>query len=158
MRTKLILLFLFPITLVFNSYGQKAMSFKKAEMQGRSFQHLDSLYKSAIHSNVNLAVFKSQEEQAELQKSYTGLFKELGAFLKLNCFEWAKPTRCFNRLYFNPKGEIDYFLYNFSENQIVPEKEKEFERLLNLFVKDYKFPLKANQNFAQCSPIKYTDF
>ena len=37
------------------------------------------------------------------------------------------------------------------------EKEKEFEQLLNLFAQEYTFSLKANENFAQCSPIKYTD-
>jgi hypothetical protein len=145
------------MTFVFSSYGQKAMTFKEAELRGKSFQHLDSLYKSAVHSNTDLAVFKSSEEQAELQKSYITLIKDLATFLKSKDFKWEKPTRCFNRIYFNPAGKIDYFLYNFSKDQIAPEKEKEFERLLNLFAKDYKFSLKANENFAQCSPIKYTD-
>ncbi|HYK77737.1 MAG TPA: hypothetical protein VEV16_12235, partial [Daejeonella sp.] len=115
------------------------------------------LYKSAVHSNAELAVFKSPEEQAELQKAYITLIKDLATFLKSKDFKWEKPTRCFNRIYFNPIGKIDYFLYNFPKDQIAPEKEKEFDRLLNLFVKDYKFSLKANENFAQCSPIKYTD-
>ena len=145
------------MTLFFSSYGQKAMTFKEAELRGKSFQHLDSLYKSAVHSNADLAVFKSSEEQAELQKSYITLIKDLATFLKSKDFKWEKPTRCFNRIYFNPTGKIDYFLYNFPKDQIEPEKEKEFDRLLNLFAKDYKFSLKADENFAQCSPIKYTD-
>lgn len=145
------------MTLFFSSYGQKAMTFKEAEVLGKSFQHLDSLYKSAVHSNADLAVFKSSGEQAELQKSYILLIKDLATFLKLKDFKWGKTTKCFNRIYFNPAGKIDYFLYNFPKDQIAPEKEKEFERLLNLFVKEYKFPLIANENFAQCSSIKYTD-
>lgn len=139
------------------SFAQVAMTFKNAEAKGKSFRYLDSLYKSAVHKDMNLAVFKSQEERAELQKAYVGLIKDLSTFLQSNNFRWEKPTRCFNRIYFNPNGIIDYFLYNFSADQIVPEKEKEFDRLLNLFIKNYRFPLNAKERFAQCSPIKYND-
>jgi hypothetical protein len=151
------LLFLILLASITISFAQVAMTFKNAEAKGKSFRHLDSLYKSAVHIDVNLTVFKSQEEQAELQKAYVGLVKDLAAFLKSNNFKWEKPTRCFNRIYFNSNGTIDYFLYNFSADQIVPEKEKEFDRLLNLFIKNYRFSLNAKERFAQCSPIKYTD-
>ena len=33
--------------------------------------------------------------------------------------------------------------------------EKEFQRLLNVFISDYKFSLTAKTNFAQCSPTTY---
>lgn len=130
------------------------MTFKGAELRAK---HLDNSYKSAVHSNPDSAVFKSPEEQTELQKSYVRLIRDLSSFLKSNNFKWEKPTKCFNRIYFNATGKIDYFLYDFPKDQIAPEKEKEFGRLLNLFAEEYKFPLKANENFAQCSPIKYTD-
>lgn len=158
MQHTLTLILISLITLSFNSYGQnKALTFKEAEIQGKSFQYLDHLYKSAVHDDVKLAVFKSVEEQAELQKAYIKLIKDLASFLKTNHFKWEKPTRCINRVYFNPNGKIDYFLYNFPQDQITPEKENEFARLLNLFIKDYKFSLTAHENFAQCSPINYSD-
>jgi hypothetical protein len=157
MKTKQILVSLCVTLFFFNSYAQKAFTFQEAEIRGTSYQHLDSLYKSAVHTKAELAVFKSPEEQAELQKAYISLIKDLATFLKSKDFKWEKQTRCFNRIYFSPAGTIDYFLYNFPKDEIVPEKEKEFERLLNLFAQDYKFPLKAKENFAQCSPIKYND-
>lgn len=157
MSAKQYLFFLCFMALFFSSYGQTAMTFREAESKGKPFQFLDSLYKSAVHSNVDLAVFKSSDEQLEVQKSYTALIRDLAVFLKTNDFVWEKPTRCFNRIYFNPEGRIDYFLFNFAAGQITPEKEKEFGRLLNLFVVDYEFSLKANENFAQCSPIRYID-
>ena len=155
MKKTLILCIFLAVTT--SSFAQVALTVKRAETIGISARHLDSLYKSAIHSDVSLAVFKSQEEQAELLKAYTSLIQDLAAFLKSNNFQWQKPTRCFNRIYFNQEGAIDYFLYNFPAIELEAEKEKEFDRLLNLFIKDYRFPLKANEKFAQCSPIKYTD-
>ncbi|MBB2147929.1 hypothetical protein [Pedobacter gandavensis] len=155
MKTKQFLTLLVLMIVFFNSYGQKAMTFQEAEVRGRSFQHLDSLYKSAVDADPKRAVFKTPQEQAELQKSYSALIQDLGVFLKANDFNWEKPTRCFNRIYFNPGGKIDYFLFNFPKDMIAAEKEKEFQRLLNVFIKDYKFPMKAKENFAQCSPVKY---
>ena len=76
-------------------------------------------------------------------------------------FKWEQPTRSFNRIYFNADGTIDYFLYNFqttnvkTEDQLSQEKQNEFNRLLNLFIKDYKISVTAKTKFAQCSPTKY---
>ncbi|MBI3501608.1 MAG: hypothetical protein HY063_07425 [Bacteroidetes bacterium] len=94
-----------------------------------------------------------------MQKEYIQLLQGFGKFLSTNNFTWDKPTRCFNRIYFNSDGTIDYFLFNFlgktAEDKPSEEKQKEFQRLLNLFIKDYKFPLTAKIKFAQCSPTTY---
>jgi Predicted Zn-dependent protease (DUF2268) len=136
---------------------QKAMTFQEAEKQGKSYPYLDSLYKSAVHSDTSQAVFKTPEEQQILQKAYGDFLKALGTFLKTNNFKWEKLTKCFNRIYINSDGTVDYFLYKFSKDQITEEKEHEFERLLNIFLKDHKFPASAKEKFAQCSPVKYSD-
>jgi hypothetical protein len=52
---------------------------------------------------------------------------------------------------------VDYFLYKFSKDQITEEKEREFERLLTIFLKNHKFSAFAKEKFAQCSPVKYND-
>jgi hypothetical protein len=153
---KNVLIYLLSLT-AFCTYGQKVMHFQEAEKQGKSYQSLDSLYKSAIHSDTSQAVFKSPEEQQILQKAYGDFLQDLGKFLKTNNFKWEKLTKCFNRIYINSDGTVDYFLYKFSKDQITEEKEKEFERLLNIFLKDHKFPASAKEKFAQCSPVKYND-
>lgn len=135
----------------------RATTFEQAAKAGFSYQHLDSLYKSAVHSESKLAVFKSAGEQAKLQQAYAKLINELGVFLKANNFKWGKQTRCFNRIYFTPAGKIDYFLYSFPKDELPVQKEQEFGRLLNQFIKDHRISLTANENFAQCSPIKYND-
>jgi len=158
MKSKLILCLSFFTISVINAFGQdKALTFQEAEKRGISIQHLDSIYKSAIHDDVKLAVFKSAAEQEKLKAAYNRLLQDLGSFLKANNFRWENQTRCFNRIYLNADGNIDYFLINFPKDQITTEKEKEFSRLLNLFIRDYKFALTANEKFAQCSPVKYSD-
>jgi hypothetical protein len=153
---KNILIYLLSLT-AFCNHGQKVMHFQEAEKQGKSYQSLDSLYKSAVHSDTSQAVFKTPEEQQILQKAYSTFLQELGKHLKENNFKWEKLTKCFNRIYINSDGTVDYFLYKFSKDQITEEKEKEFERLLNIFLKDHKFPASAKEKFAQCSPVKYSD-
>ena len=133
------------------------MTFEEAEKQGIPFQHLDSLYKSAVHDNTAMAVFKSSEEQAQVMQAYAKLLQDLGNFLKAHNFSWEQQTRGFNRIYFKPDGSIDYFLFNFPPGQVAPEKATEFARLLNLFIQDYKLNVKAKEKFAQCNPVKYTN-
>ena len=151
------IIFTILISTVSSNAQNKALTFKQAELEGKSYIHLDSLYKSAIHSNEELAVFKSQKEQLEVQKAYQSLIFDLSKFLSESNFRWGKTTKCFNRIYFNKKGKIDYFLYSFPEGEITNEKEREFSRLLNIFVKKKKIQLNAKEKFAQCSPIKYND-
>lgn len=150
------------IFLLFSSLQVNAqhlgMTFKTAEKQGVSINQLDSIYKSAVHSDTSMAVFKTEKEQEALQKAYYKLLKDFGNYLTENNFIWEQRTRCFNRIYFNSDGTIDYFLYNFlgnPEDKPTESVEKEFQRLLNVFISDYKFSLTANTKFAQCSPTTY---
>ena len=157
MKFKQIIIITVLISTVCLNAQNKALTFKQSELEGKSYVHLDSLYKSAVHSDEKKAVFKSEKEQLELQKAYQSLIYDLSKFLNESNFKWGKTTRCFNRIYFNKNGKIDYFLYNFPDGEITDEKEKEFSRLLNIFVKKKKIQLKAKEKFAQCSPIKYND-
>ena len=139
----------------FNLFGQHSgMTFQAAEKQGAPIQHLDNIYKSAVHVDTSQAVFKTELEQQAMGEAYINLLQSFGKFLTKNNFNWDKPTKCFNRIYFNTDGTIDYFLYNFS-SEISQEKQTEFNRLLNLFIKDYKISLTAQVKFAQCSPATY---
>lgn len=144
------------ITPLFKIYGQnKVMTFQEAENQGKPYAHLDSIYKSAVHSEIEGAVFKTSEEQEDFVSAYRDFIKSFASHLEAHDFQWEKPTRCFNRIYFDSDGTVDYFLYNFSEGQISPEKEKAFELLASTFINNYKFTLTADEKFAQCSPVQY---
>lgn len=139
----------------------KVFSIDEAQKNGISIDKLDLEYKSAVHSDSTKAVFKTEVEQQKLQESYTKLLQDFGSFLNKNNFKWQTKTKCFQRIYFAPNGKIDYFIYNFKlknvlpENLISEEKHKEFQKLLELFVKDYTFSSTASEPFAQCSPTSY---
>ncbi len=143
----------------FKAFSQsRALTFKQAADQGIRIGQLDSTYKSAVHADSSLAVFKPGIEQETMIKAYQQLLKDLGTFLNKNGFTWNKPTRSFNRVYFSAGGKIDYFLYNFTGNagdKPDETQQAEFARLLGQFVQAYTFPLKANVKFAQCSPTTY---
>lgn len=148
----------------FLGYAQpKAMAFEEAKNTRFSADVLDKKYKSALHSNEELAVFKTEKDQEQLIAAYTKLLQDFGVFLKKNDFIWDKPHRCFNRIYISKEGKIDYFLYHFNVNEHEPEKNlttqqlKEFKRLLNLFIRHYTFGVTAQENFAQCSPVVYKE-
>jgi hypothetical protein len=144
------------------TFGQHlGLTFQDAIKQGLTIQHLDSIYKSAVHVDTSQAVFKTEAEQNAVYESYVKMLQDFGIFLTANNFNWEKPTKCFNKIYFSSDGTIDYFLYCFTtsgikaESQLSQEKQAEFNRLLNLFIFNYKFPLTAKTKFAQCSPATY---
>lgn len=159
------LLFTLLLTLTTSLFAlaqSRGMTFQKAEELGIRISHLDSIYKSAVNIDTTKAVFKTEKDQELMHKAYVEMLQNFGKYLHDNNFNWDKPTRCYNRIYFNNDGTIDYFLFNFigntkeenpSETQIV-----EFQRLLNNFIKDYKLSINADTKFAQCSPTTYKPY
>jgi hypothetical protein len=152
-RLLVVLVALFP----FISNAQKiATSFKDAvENKGLSIEKLDEAYQSALHDDSTKAAFYGQ--QKEFYNAYISLLQDLGTHLKENNFKWGKKTKCFNRIYINKDGGIDYFLFNFKPEEVSSEKEAEFRQHLESFIQTYKFPLSNEVNFAQCSPVTYLD-
>lgn len=157
--TKNISILILLVMFCLNSFGQHlGMTFQEYEKQGTTIQHLDSIYKSAVDGDTSKAVFKTEAEQQALGEAYIKMLQDFGKFLTAHNFTWDKPTRCFNRIYFNSDGTIDYFLYNFlgkPEDKLSDERQKEFNELLNQFIKDYKFTMTAKVKFAQCGPTRY---
>jgi hypothetical protein len=151
------------VVLLFNKMHSqsKVFSIEEAQKLGINIEKLDLEYKSAIHVDSTKAVFKTEAQQQKLQESYVKLLQDFGSYLKRNNFKWETKTKCFQRIYFAPNGKIDYFIYNFKLKNVLPEnlisdnKQKEFQRLLELFVKEYTFSSTANEKFAQCSPTSY---
>lgn len=135
------------------SYSQIVISFNDASKYDIEIKQLDSVYQSGIHTDTTLAVFKDDVE--EYIGAYQNFIKGLGKFLQENDFSWENKTRCFNRIYFNPDGEVDYYIYQFPPNVMKGEKEVEFQKLVKKYIQQTKFGLKSDIPFAQCSPVTY---
>ena len=134
-------------------FGQEAMPFKEAREKG-IYPKVDSIYKSAIDSDISRAVFKTEEDIQKHIAAYQDFLLQFGQFLADNEFEWTEDTRCFNRIYMSPEGRVEYFLYDFKTP--LPElKATEFRRLLSLYIKSNNFGVTAPVKFAQCSPVTY---
>ncbi len=159
MRTSFLTFLLITQAAMVNYGQQRAMTFQEAEDLGIQISYLDSIYKSAVNVDTSRAVFQSMHEQQMVGRAYFNLLQSLGQYLNTNNFYWEKPTRCFNRIYFNADGTIDYFLYNFTGKSLeeVPSDSLQiaFKQLLNEFIKSYQFEMKATTKFSQCAPAIY---
>ena len=118
-------------------------------------EDLENRYKSAIHTDTSLAVFKTEEEQAKFIEAYQSFVKEIGLYLGENGFEWKNPTRIFNRFYVDKQGNVEYYVYNFLANQIDEPTVQTFETLMKGFFEDHTFGTTAQTPFAQCSPVVF---
>jgi hypothetical protein len=158
---KLLFLTSLFVAALYSSGQHLGATIQNAEKLGITIHSLDNIYRSAVHSDTSQAVFKTDSAQGEVVKAYTKLLQDLGTFLADNNFKWNKPVKCWNRIYFDCDGTIDYFLYNFLKKNINPgdllslDQQTEFNRLLNLFIRNYKFSLTAKTKFAQCSSATY---
>jgi hypothetical protein len=132
--------------------AQMGASFDEAKASGVRISLLDSTYKSAVHVNERLSAFPGKGDK--VAASYNQMIQDLGAYLDKHNFKWGQTVHCFNRIYFNKDGSIDYFLYSLKD-KVGAEKEAEFKRLLNEFIRQYKFPMHGKVKFAQCSPVTY---
>ena len=146
-----------PLSLIlpFLFFGQKAMSFEEAQKNRVRISWLDSTYASGIDSDSLKSVFKPVQQEQYIQ-AYKQLLYDLGNYLYKNGFTWQQPVKGFNRIYFDKTGKIDYFLYSFRAGQLDTGQELQFKELLHTFIQNYRFPLAAGADFAQCSPVTYT--
>jgi hypothetical protein len=98
--------------------------------------------------------FIDKDNSEEFVNAYYQLLLDFGKFLSANDFHWKQTTRCWNRIYFNKDGKVDYFLYQFN-SELSDEMKTRFDILLNEFIKDYQLPITAEVPFSQCSPVNY---
>ncbi|WP_345949510.1 hypothetical protein ABDD95_21945 [Mucilaginibacter sp. PAMB04274] len=143
------------LLLSFGCHAQHvADTFQNAEQQGYSMMKLDKAYGSALDADSTKAVFKGQKT-GEFIKAYTQMLNNLQVYLNQHGFIWDKPTRIFNRIYFEPDGSISYYLVNLKTTSLNEEKQKQFVALLKDFIQNYKINITGNTRFAQCSPVLY---
>lgn len=137
-----------------NSKKTKIITFKEALKMETNIDEFARDYKSAIHIDTALSVFKDSNEIDKMNLAYDSFMNEFDRFLKLNDFKWRFKTRCFQKVLFDSDGTIEYIFYGFLGDAPfipTPVEEKRFRLLLNKFVKNYKFPISAKTKFSQCS-------
>ncbi len=133
--------------------GQTALSFDDAQYYQIDIPTLDHNYKSALNRDSAKAAFVGREQ--EFKTAYRQMLGDLGVYLSKNNFFWERETKFFNRVYFNEKGGIDYYIYSFTKDDVTTNKESDFKRLMNKFIKNYRFSITCNCKFAEYSPVTF---
>ncbi|GGB79982.1 hypothetical protein GCM10007424_20160 [Flavobacterium suaedae] len=129
------------------------MQFEKAKEKG-IYPAVEENYKSAVHADSTKAVFVTEADINKHIQTYQKFIQGLGHFLQEKGLEWEESMHCFNRIYINANGTIEYFLYQFKRD-IPLEKEEKFITLVKEYIKANKFGITAPENFSQCSPVVY---
>lgn len=152
MKYHLIFFVLSSILINYSFSQSKCFPWKEVGQSGVTFNELDSIYTDAGKVDTTmLTAFKGRDD--EFFEAWKKLLQDISAFLWKNSFKWDSPTRCFNVFYFDKDGTIDYYFYKIDDFK----KTGEFEKLMNEFIKDYKFPLKAEMKFKQCGSAIFQD-
>lgn len=133
-------------------YGQEAMTIKEGRKKGFSVSNLDKKYVDAVNANPDSALFN--DKSGEFIQSWQAMLQDLGSYLQDHDFVWEKQTGCFNKVYFNKDGKIDYFLYNLNPQLDETQAEK-FRTLLQAFIETYQLPVQADKKFTQCGRSMY---
>ena len=152
---RIFFLMLFALALA-AANAQRAMTFQAAEEAGVEMKDFNTNYPSPLDSDsASLAIFGvDQDQNIKYYQEYLGEFSQ---YLAEKGFKWERPRWCFNKIYFNEEGKVDYFLYNFRPGEITDEMAIDFQKHLKEFVKESEFPAKPNSAFSQCSPVSYVD-
>lgn len=148
-----LIFFALIFTLFEYSFSQtRCFSWSERDKSGNNLNELDSIYTDADNIDTTLiTAFRGRE--AELYDAMKQLLQDISTFLWKNNFKWEKQTSCRNYFFFNKDGTVDFYMYFIKDFN----KIDEFEKLMNEFIKDYKFPLTAEMKFKLCAPARFQD-
>lgn len=154
---KMIFLFSFLVLSAITYAQEKVFNVQELPQYGLSMQHLDSIYKNGLPvSDTIHPIFTQNYFDTVVEKLRLDLLQKLGGYFLENNLKWEPSVKCWNRMYFNTDGNIDYFVYHFI-TPITSTKEAEFKRLLNSFLTDYRITVITSQKFSVCGGVVWTD-
>jgi hypothetical protein len=155
-RSYLFAILILAFTSQVGSAQKAVMSFQAAKEAGFSFNELDQSYLSAYRrGKQDTCAFPGMQDS--LMQTYNTMLTDMSAYFNDKRFEWGESKRTFLRLYFNKKGELDYFFYRFQD--LDEREEKRMKKLVGKFYKNYTFPMEAEVPFFIFGPaiLKDTD-
>jgi hypothetical protein len=147
--------FLLTATTIFGQ--SKTYSVEELGWHGLTLNHLDSIYYNGIPgSDPRYQVFSQKYFENVVAKARIDLLQKIGDYFKKNNLKWGTEVKCWTRMYFNTDGTIEYFVYHFI-SKVDNNKEDNFKRLLDSFIKINKFSVIAKQKFSLCGGVTWTD-
>ncbi len=132
--------------------GQTCITFQEMERQGLPMDSLDSTYPNALHPDTAQGPFMGRQKNFE--KAWGQFYEDLIQHFHDHGLEWENPTYCFNKIYFSPTGEIEYWFFNFRKKDAIPaDKQAQFLKLIKEFSRSYQIKITADTNFSQCTSV-----
>lgn len=158
MKTNILLLLLAIGCLACKSQSKKSIDPKvinlSNEKENADFVDLalDSIYANLLDPrNV------SESDYNDVLESWTDFHQNLMTYLKKNDFSWDVPDSTisvFNRIYFSPEGQVQYYAYRILSPELPQSKQKEFAEVLYEFSEEVKLNYIQPQQFAQCGKTR----
>jgi hypothetical protein len=133
----------------------KVLNLEDAPKESLDIDQLLEKYPGAVHGDLELGVFNTEETRELHVQSYYGMLREINNHMKTSGLSFGGEVRCMNMVFFNPDGSVDYFLFNFDQGSVDDDTQLRFKNLLQSFLENYTFPMKANTSFSQCGPVRY---
>lgn len=142
----------FPINLKNDTLPRGTYSYDLLKI---NFANLDLTYMSLWDSGIQFEQhFLTEEDKAEkISKEWNLLLQSMADFFVKNNYIWQSPTSFFVKFYFDKNGGIDYLFYNPKNNEFNPNLQ--FVSILNKFIKNYRFDLKAKSKYSQCGGVVF---
>lgn len=135
--------------------AQKVMRLADARTIGLTTEHMDSLYKSAFNvQDSTKAAFPDRMD--EFMVEFEKVLHAMGDRFNKEGFKFGKDTRLTYRSFFAADGKMEAFHYYLKE-PMSAEQEETFRRILEGFVDEYRFPMKADVPFRQCGTVTFKD-
>lgn len=100
----------------------------------------------------------SKDDFSTVRTSWIDLHQKIGKHLSENNFHWGvkdSTITIVQKIYFNPKGDIENYFFNVLNDNVSKEKKEQFADLILTFAKNNQIGIKRDENFAQCGKTRY---
>ena len=124
----------------------------KQELADYNELNLDENHPNLLNPQISKSDYNS------VIKSWTDLHQKIGIYLSKNNFTWDvndNTISIFQKIYFEPNGQIKHYFFNVLNQNITNEKKEQFASLISEFAKTHKIDFQLDNNFAQCGKTKY---
>lgn len=125
------------------------------------FAEIKKLNLNDSYNNLLNPKFSSEEDYKEVLKTWNDFHQQVGKIVKENNFDWGTKDSSvvvFNRIYFNKKGEVDYYTFKIGNKNVSKAKRIEYEKLLSENISKVKIDLKRDVQYAQCGKVRYKNY
>ena len=149
---------LFLLMACLPSFSQRVMTFQEMEKNGLKMDSLQRIYPNATRSDTFVGVFPAGKKGDQFNAAWLDYYTDLMNYFSENGLIWEKPTYCFNKIFFDSKGRVEYWFFNFSKADNIPDSiQQKYSDGLKKFSKKHKIRIKADSKFTQCASVTFVN-